>query len=118
MNRITVALALLLACPGAVPVAVPAAVQSQDTPAPPAQGPSPVPKKPPANDIFSGTVTELTADSVTVLRTALVREAVKRTFVLDSQTVVEGKLRAKARVSVRYMADDAGQFHALHIIVR
>jgi hypothetical protein len=111
VNRIAIALALFLACPGAVSA-------QQDSPAPPGPAPAPSPKKPPANDIFSGTVTELTADSVTVLRTALVREAVKRTFVLDSQTVVEGNLRVKARVSVRYMADDAGQFHALHIIVR
>jgi hypothetical protein len=112
VNRITVALALLLALSGAAP--------AQDAPVPPVQGPAPAPapKKPPANDIFSGTVTELTSDSVTVLRTALARESVKRTFVLDSRTVVEGKLRAKARVSVRYMADDSGVFHALHIIVR
>jgi len=110
VNRITIALALLLACPGAM--------SAQDTPVPPPQAPAPGPPKAPSNDIFSGTVTELTADSVTVLRTALVREAVKRTFVLDAQTVVEGKLRVKARVSVRYMADDTGQFHALHIIVR
>lgn len=101
-------LALLLAFPGIA--------SGQDPPSTPA--PAPTPKKPPANDIFSGTVTDLTADSVTVLRSALVRESVKRTFILDSQTVVEGKLREKARVTVRYMTDDAGQFHALHIIVR
>ena len=72
----------------------------------------------PANDIFSGNVTELNPESVSVERTALLRETVKRTFVLDAQTVVEGRMKLKARVSVRYSTDDNGQFHALHIIVR
>jgi hypothetical protein len=104
VNRITVALALaLLAAPGLAP--------AQDPPAP-------APKKAPANDIFSGTVTELSAEAVTVERTALLRDAVKRTFVLDSQTVVEGKLRQKARVTVRYVTAESGQFQAIHIIVR
>lgn len=76
------------------------------------------PKKTPENDIFSGNVAELNPESVTVERTALLRDTVKRTFVLDSQTVVEGKLKLKARVSVRYSTDENGQFHALHIIVR
>jgi hypothetical protein len=103
VNRITFALALALVAP----------VQfsgAQDIP--------PAPKAKPANDIFSGNVTELNAESVTVERTALLRDTVKRTFILDSQTVVEGKLKMKARVSVRYAADENGQFHALHIIVR
>jgi hypothetical protein len=104
VNRITVALALAL-------LGAPEAAPSQDPP-------PPAPKKAPANDIFSGTVTELSAEAVTVERTALLRDSVKRTFVLDSQTVVEGKLRAKARVTVRYLTDESGQVHALHIIVR
>jgi hypothetical protein len=96
----------LFAAPGIVP--------GQDPPAPPAVPP----KTTPAETIFSGTVTDLGSDSVTVLRTALIGQSVKRTFLLDAQTVVEGKLRAKARVTVRYMADEDGQLHALHIIVR
>ena len=104
VNRITLALFLgLFIATGAM--------RSQET------APS-VPPKAAVNDIFSGTVTELTAESVTVTRTALVRDSVKRTFVLDSQTVVEGKLKEKARVAVRYSSDENGQLHAIHIIVR
>jgi hypothetical protein len=73
---------------------------------------------PPANDIFSGTVSELASDSITVIRKAPARDAGARKFVLDAQTKVEGKLKVKARVTVRYQADDEGQLHALHIIVR
>jgi hypothetical protein len=108
VNRLTVVLALaLLVAPGRIP--------AQEA-APPT--PNPAPSKTASNDIFSGTVTELTAETVTVERTALLRDTVKRTFLLDSQTIVEGKLRAKARVTVRYATDENGQFHALHIIVR
>ncbi len=82
------------------------------------QEPAPPAKTAPANDIFSGTVTDLASDSVTVLRSAPARDAVKRKFILEAQTVVEGKLKAKARVTVRYSVDEDGQYHALHIIVR
>ncbi len=78
----------------------------------------PVTKAAPSNDIFSGTVTELADESLTVVRSGLAIQTVKRTFLRDAQTVVEGKLRVKARVTVRYSVDDNGQFHALHIIVR
>jgi hypothetical protein len=89
----------------------------QDSQPAPATPPKTV-KTAPADSIFSGTVTELSSDSLSVLRSALVRESVKRTFILEPQTVVEGKLRVKARVTVRYTTDENGQFHALHIIVR
>jgi hypothetical protein len=72
----------------------------------------------PGNDIFSGTVSELTADSVTVVRKTPARDAGASRFLLDAQTKVEGKLRLKASVTVRYQADDDGRLHALHIIVR
>jgi len=76
------------------------------------------PKNAPANDIFSGTVSELTPDSITVVRKPPARDAGARKFLLDSQTKVEGKLRVKARVTVRCHADEDGQLRALHIIVR
>jgi hypothetical protein len=41
-----------------------------------------------------------------------------REFAIDKDTKVEGRLRANARVSVRFKADDGGVFHALRIIVR
>ena len=84
----------------------------QETSAPQAK------KNPPANEIFSGTVSELTTDSITVVRKAPARGAGASKFLLDSQTKVEGKLRVKARVTVRFQSDEDGQLRALHIIVR
>jgi len=110
VNCFTVALALALLAPPALPGGP---AQSQDSPPP-----APAPKTVPANDIFSGNVVELGAEAMTVERTALLRESVKRIFILDAQTTVEGKLRTKARVTVRYATDENGQFRALHIIVR
>jgi hypothetical protein len=108
VNRFLSALLLSLALTlGATATGV-----AQDTSAPP------VKKSLPANDIFSGTVSELTADSITVVRKVPARDAGASKFLLDAQTKVEGKLRVKARVTVRYQADDEGQLHALHIIVR
>jgi hypothetical protein len=80
---------------------------------------SPAPKKAaPAAEIFSGTVTKLTGESVTVVRKVPGHDAVTREFVRDAQTKVEGKLRERVRVTVRYMAGDDGGFVAVYIIVR
>ena len=75
-------------------------------------------KAAPSSDIFSGTVTNLTDESLTVVRKTLGHDAVTRQFVRDADTKVEGKLREKARVTVRYRAGDEGQFRAVYIIVR
>jgi hypothetical protein len=82
------------------------------TPAPPAK------KAAPSADIFSGTVTKLTAESVTVVRRVAGHEAVTREFTRGAATKVEGKLREKVRVTVRYKAGEAGGFVAIYIIVR
>ena len=85
----------------------------------PAQDPAPTaPKTAVVNDKFSGTVTELTADAVTVVRTAPAKMAVTRKFNLDVQTKVEGKLKLKSRVTVQYESGEEGQYRAVHIIVR
>lgn len=72
------------------------------------------------SDIFSGTVTELSSDSVSVVRKVAGTEPVLRKFVLDGRTKVEGKLRVNARVTVQFEAAEAADQpgHALHIIVR
>ena len=75
-------------------------------------------KAAPAADIFSGTVTKLTADSVTVVRRVPGHAAVTREFVRDEQTKVEGKLRERVRVTVRYKAGEDDGFIAVYIIVR
>ena len=86
----------------------------------PAQDSAPVPSAPKTavvNDKFSGTVTELSSESVTVLRTAIAKPGVTRKFSLDSGTKVEGTLKVKSRVTVQYDGE-AGAYHAVHIIVR
>ena len=81
--------------------------------------PAPAPKKAaPSADIFSGTVTKLTDESVTVVRKVAGHEAVTREFARGASTKVEGKLREKVRVTVRYKAGGDGGFVAIYIIVR
>ena len=81
--------------------------------------PKPTPRKAaPAADIFSGTVTKLTDESVTVVRQVAGHEAVTRQFMRGAATKVEGKLREKIRVTVRYKAGEDGAFVAVYIIVR
>jgi hypothetical protein len=72
----------------------------------------------PTGRIFSGTVMELTDRSVTVVRRVPGQQPVTREFARDDKTTVEGNLRNKARVTVRYRAADGGEFVAVHIIVR
>ena len=81
---------------------------------------TPVPgkKTAPSADIFSGTVTKLTDEAVTVVRKVAGHDAVTREFTRDGSTKVEGKLREKVRVTVRYKAGGAGGFVAVYIIVR
>ena len=52
------------------------------------------------SDFFSGIVEELPAGKVTVSRTALGKSE-NRSFLIKSSTKIEGKLRTKARVTVR-----------------
>jgi hypothetical protein len=104
VTRILCALAILLGL--LHPVAVRAQESEQN-------------KTAPAGDIFSGTVTMLQPDSLTVVRRVTGQPAVTRTFVLDSKTRIEGRLKARARVTVRFVAGaDEGLFTAVYIIVR
>ncbi len=79
----------------------------QEPPAPPVDGTS----------FFSGTVTDLDAEKVTVERAILGKNPVKRTFAINSDTKVEGSLREKSRVTVRYATSENGDI-ALRIVVR
>lgn len=79
----------------------------------------PAPKKSVATaQIFSGTVTKLTDEAVTVVRKVIGHDAVTREFARDAATRVEGKLREGARVTVRYKPGEDSGFVALYIIVR
>jgi hypothetical protein len=68
--------------------------------------------------IFSGTVTSVAPDKVTVVRKAPARTDQIREFAVDPGTKVEGRLRVNARVSVRFRNDVDSVSHALRIIVR
>lgn len=71
----------------------------------------------PSGDFFSGTITALTDDKITVNRTVLGKGSETRTFAITPATKVEGKLRVKLRVTVRFTKDEDVE-KALHIIVR
>jgi len=69
-----------------------------------------------ADTFFAGTVTESTAEKITVGRTVRGR-AESRTFRLTPDTKIEGTLAEKVRVTVRYITDDDGDTATL-IVVR
>jgi hypothetical protein len=76
--------------------------------------PSVAPK--PADTFFAGSVTEITPEKVSVSRKVSGRTE-NRTFRITPDTKVEGKLKVKVRVTVRYVGDDAGET-AMLIVVR
>ncbi|HLJ13205.1 MAG TPA: hypothetical protein VKV15_01825 [Bryobacteraceae bacterium] len=86
---------------------------------------SPPPKQdntqPPANMetylFFSGSVAEFSPEKITVSRVILGKPAEKRTFLITQDTKVEGKLKNKARVTVRFVPKDEGDV-ATAILVR
>jgi hypothetical protein len=75
------------------------------------------PTEQPHSDFFSGIVTALADDKITVYKTVLGKSSETRTFLITGETRVEGKLRMKVRVTVRYAREEEGD-RALHIIVR
>jgi hypothetical protein len=88
--------------------AAPLPAQAQNTP---------TAEQKPKYPYFSGTITALDEDKVTVIKTVLGKNSETRTFLISKDTRIEGKLKLKVRVTVRYTRDDDG-YHALHIIVR
>jgi hypothetical protein len=79
--------------------------------------PAPVPKPVPAT-FFSGSVVAISETEITVRRRALVSNATTETFRMDAETKIEGRLRVKATVTVRYVKEEDGHLKALGIIVR
>ena len=75
------------------------------------------PTEQPRSEFFSGVVTSLAEDKITVFKTVLGKNSETRTFLITPETRVEGKLRLKVRVTVRYARTKDGD-RALHIIVR
>jgi len=66
---------------------------------------------------FSGTVEEVTPESLVVTREILGKPAESRTFAIKAQTKVEGKLAEGCRVTVKFRQNDDGLV-AETIIVR
>ena len=87
------------------------------TPASPAYAQESPNAQPASQNFFSGTITAVTPESITVVRKGLGKDSVTRTFVVDSATTTEGHLRVKAKVTVRFAAIENGE-RAVHIIVR
>lgn len=65
---------------------------------------------------FAGTVVESTAEKITVRRTVLGKPE-NRSFAVTEDTKVEGRLRTRVRVTVRYTSDENGDT-ATMIVVR
>ena len=72
------------------------------------------PKK--EDTFFAGTVASWDAQKIVVARSVAAKQE-QRTFRITAETKVEGKLRAKVRVTVRYVAGDDGDVATL-IVVR
>jgi hypothetical protein len=72
--------------------------------------------EPTYTDTFAGPVVELTAAKITVSRTTLGKTE-KRTFQINKETRIEGKLKVKAKVTVGFITTDAGDIARL-IVVR
>jgi hypothetical protein len=66
---------------------------------------------------FSGNVVTFDADKVTVTRRTLTLSWVTKTFLLGPDTKIEGTLKPKARVTVKFEKTEDGD-KAIHILVR
>ena len=62
-------------------------------------------------------MTAFTGDQITVFKTVLGKNSENRTFLITPDTRIEGKLRLKARVTVRFARSEDSD-RAVHIIVR
>jgi hypothetical protein len=82
---------------------------------PPAPAPTPAPEA--TNEFVSGTITDLPPGKIVVSRAVLGKPPEDRTFLINADTIVEGKLRKQARVTVGFKATEEGDV-AMRIIVR
>ena len=73
---------------------------------------------PPENpDNFSGTVISVSDNKITVNRRSWTRDTVTKTFIIEASTKIEGKIKPKVRVTVRFVVEE-NEARAIHIIVR
>ena len=79
----------------------------------PAQEDQPPSKSQPSyDDTFAGPIVELTTTKVTVSRNVLGKTE-KRTFLIKTDTRIEGKLRVKEKVTVGFVTTDEGDIARL-----
>ena len=83
---------------------------------PAAQEQSPAPGEP-SYEFVSGVITDLPSGKIVVNRALLGKPAETRTFIINPDTKIEGKLRVKARVTVGFKPSEEGDV-AIRIIVR
>jgi hypothetical protein len=81
-----------------------------------AQDQAPDPSQPKL-EFVSGTITDLPPGRIVVNRAVPGKAEENRTFLIDSSTKIEGKLRVRARVTVSFRTSDEGDV-AMRIIVR
>jgi hypothetical protein len=72
-------------------------------------------REPKYDQTYSGPVIELTATKITVSRSILGKHE-KRSFLLQSDTRIEGKLRMHVKVTVGYIATDDGDVARLVVV--
>ncbi|HEV2690818.1 MAG TPA: hypothetical protein VGV35_19815 [Bryobacteraceae bacterium] len=92
-----------------------AAPGMQDADAPKPDNPKVEPKY---DDTFSGTIVELSASKLAVSRSILGRPPEKRTFEIQPDTRIEGKLRLKLKVTVGFVTTTDGDDVARLIVAR
>lgn len=72
--------------------------------------------EPKYDQTFSGPIVEVTATKVTVSRSILGKPAEKRTFLIKTDTRIEGKLKVRAKVTVGYVTTDDGDVARLVVV--
>jgi len=77
----------------------------------------PAPAVQPHDQLMAGTITALSATSITVTRTVMGRDSTIRTFAITPATEIKGKPKMDWRVTVRFVAEANGD-RAVRIIVR
>jgi len=68
-------------------------------------------------EFFSGTISQMPEGKIAVERTVLGKPPENRSFLINTETKIEGKLRLKARVTVGFKPTPDGDL-AIRIIVR
>jgi hypothetical protein len=72
--------------------------------------------EPKYDETFSGPIVELSATKITVSRSILGKPAEKCTFLIKSDTRIEGKLRVRAKVTVGFVTTDEGDVARLVVV--